>query len=71
MAIKYLCDGCDREIVSGYPQNVSVKIQVQGGSDTGGGYELCKFCVSNMISMADPKNWTRCIEALPAPRKLA
>jgi len=69
MAIRYLCDGCDKEVPYDLVQNVSVRIKIKGQtSEHCGDYELCKSCTTSMVSHASPKNWTRCG---PAPRKIA
>lgn len=65
MAMKYYCDGCDKEIPHGSVRTTSVRIQVSGQvTQATGDYELCKGCADTMIRDGNPRNWTR-VHAVP------
>jgi len=64
MAIKYFCDGCDREIPYDDARTVEVTVAVRGTPRHGDGtYELCESCIGHLIENANPKNWVRCAKA--------
>jgi len=67
MAIKYYCDGCDREIDFGKVEKMSVVIKQAGSvASAGGEYEVCKDCAATLIRQADPLQWGRCRPASAA-----
>lgn len=69
MATKYYCDGCDKELQSGFVYRTSVSVQVSGQvKQAGGEYELCRSCMDQMIRETNPRQWTRCG---PAPKAVA
>lgn len=68
MAMKYYCDGCDKEVPYDLIHKISVSVKQNGSvSGTGGEFELCKGCASTLNRDSNPKNWTRCMPE--APRK--
>lgn len=61
MAIKYYCDGCDKQVPYDLIQKVSVSIRPTGQvTQAGGEYELCKRCFDTLLSGSNPKSWPRC-----------
>lgn len=64
MAIKYFCDGCDKDIPTASVLRVDVGIKTHGETGvTSGEYDLCKSCRDHLLRDSNPKNWTRCAPA--------
>lgn len=61
MAIKYYCDGCDKEVFHDLIRKISVSVKRNGEvSAAGGAYELCDGCAEHLVRDSNPHNWTRC-----------
>jgi hypothetical protein len=68
MALKYYCDGCDKEVAYDDINLLDVSIKRRGTVlEAGGTYELCKRCADEIIRDSNPKNWTRAAMAAPKP----
>lgn len=66
MAMKYHCDGCDKEVIENMLHRISVSVKRNGEtSAAGGAYELCKSCADQLTRDSNPKNWTRVARPKP------
>lgn len=60
MAMKYYCDGCDKEVAHDILVKINVTVKKNGDvSAAGGAYELCKGCSDKLARDSNPNNWTR------------
>ncbi len=60
MAIKYFCDGCDREIKMGdHETGCKVHVKITGAGMPEDYYELCLGCTNHLKDGASPKQWPR------------
>jgi len=63
MAIKYYCDGCDREVPYDLVITLDASVKPEGnqhlGLARGGTYELCKPCADRLANDMNPRSWPR------------
>jgi len=64
MAVKYICDGCAREVPHDLVRRTTARVEFTGGvTGSGGQYELCQGCANHLVKMVDPRKWPRAAAA--------
>ncbi len=60
MAIKYYCDGCDKEIIFNKSKtNVKIHIEDEDNLLIEHDIQLCDRCKNYLLKSANPKTWAR------------